>query len=320
MLKIGTVGTSAICAQMLDAIALVEGVECAAVSSRTLEKAQQFAQTHQIARSFSSLDELLASDIINTVYLASPNSLHTAQCLQAIAAGKHVICEKPLATTAAEAEAIFQAAREKGVFVFEAISTLYMPNFLRCEELVREVGPVKKLVCCYTQRSSRYGAYLRGEHINVFDPAMQGGCLNDLGVYAIHAVVRLLGRPKGVSYFPICGKNGIDLSGMLTLDYPNLKVEIFCAKNCDRGSNFLLQGISSAIRVDGPLNTFGQCSLEIAGKAQPFHFQDNSRRLTYELAAFRDAIEGNDIALFEEMADQSVVVSSVLERAHKNQK
>lgn len=320
MLKIGTVGTSAICAQMLDAIALVEGVECAAVSSRTLEKAQQFAQTHQISRSFPSFEELLASDSINTVYLASPNSLHVPQCLQAIAAGKHVICEKPLATTAAGAEAVFNAAREKGVFVFEAVSTLYMPNFLRCEELAKTLGPVKRLVCCYTQRSSRYGAYLRGEHINVFDPAMQGGALNDLGVYAVHAVVRLLGRPKGVSYFPICGKGGIDLSGMLTLDYPNLKAEIFCAKNCDRGSSFLLQGAASSLRVDGPLNTFGQCSLETAGKAQPFHLQDNGRRLTYELAAFRDAIENSDAALFKEMAAQSILVSSVLEQAHKNQK
>jgi predicted dehydrogenase len=305
---------------MLEAIALVEGVECAAVSSRSLSKAQALAQKHSIPLSFSSPDEMINSDHINTVYIASPNSLHASQCLQAIAAGKHVICEKPLATTAAEAEAVFQAARAKGVFVFEAVSTLYMPNFLRCQELMDTIGTVKRLVCCYTQRSSRYSAYLRGEHINVFDPAMQGGALNDLGVYALHAIVRLMGRPAGVTYFPILGREGIDLSGMLSLEYPDLKVELCCGKNCDRGSNFLLQGTHASIRVDGPLNTFGQCSLDTAGHSQPFHLQDNSRRLTYELIAFRDAIESHNTALFEEMAAQSVLVSSVLEQAHNNQR
>ncbi|MCD7838871.1 MAG: Gfo/Idh/MocA family oxidoreductase [Clostridiales bacterium] len=318
MLKIGTVGTGAITEQMLCAMAQVEGVECTAICSRSQERATQFAQNHQIPLAFDSLKKMVRSGDINTVYLASPNSLHAAQALQAIAAGKHVICEKPLATTAAKAKEVFQAAREKGVLVFEAVSTLYMPNFLRCAELVQEVGQVKKLVCSYTQRSRRYNAYLRGEHINSFDPEMEGGALNDLGVYAVHAVVRLLGRPHSATYFPIRGKNGVDVSGMLTLEYPDLKVEVFCAKNCNRGSSFLLQGSAATLRVDGPLNTFGQCSLDTAGRSQPFHLQDNDKRLCYELAAFRDAIDGGDKELFEQMAAQSIEVSSVLEQAHKN--
>ncbi|MCC8075201.1 MAG: Gfo/Idh/MocA family oxidoreductase [Clostridiales bacterium] len=318
MLKIGTVGTGAITEQMLRAMAQVEGVECAAVCSRSQERATQFAQNHQIPLAFISLEEMAQSSDINTVYLATPNSLHAAQALQAIAAGKHVICEKPLATTAAQAKEVFQAARARGVFVFEAVSTLYMPNFLRCAELMQEVGQVKNVVCSYTQRSSRYSAYLRGEHINAFDPEMEGGALNDLGVYAVHAVVWMLGRPHGVTYFPIRGKNGVDVSGMLTLDYPDLKVEIFCAKNCARGSSFLLQGTAATLRVDGPLNTFGQCSLDTAGRSQPFQLQDNDRRLCYELAAFREAIDGGDKDLFEQMAVQSIEVSTVLELAHKN--
>ncbi|MCD7821652.1 MAG: Gfo/Idh/MocA family oxidoreductase, partial [Clostridiales bacterium] len=147
MLKIGTVGTGAITEQMLRAMAQVEGVECAAICSRSQERATQFAQIHQIPLAYDSLAEMVKSSDINTVYLASPNSLHAAQALQAIAAGKHVICEKPLATTAAQAKEVFQAARARGVVLLEAVSTQYMPHFLRGAERGPPGGQGKNVVC-----------------------------------------------------------------------------------------------------------------------------------------------------------------------------
>lgn len=326
MLRIGTVGTNFITSQMLDAISRVEEVECTVVSSRRYEIAKALADPWGVAHIVPSFEELLTREDVDAVYLASPNALHVSQCLQAIRAGKHVICEKPLAVSEQQAQEVFQAARDQQRFVFEAISTLYMPNFLQCRVQLPRLGSIYSLTCRYTQYSSRLAAYLRGEPVNVFDPAMQGGALNDLGVYAIHAIVRLLGRPETVSYAPITGYNGVDLAGTLTMRYttPTATASVFCAKDRAAESGFSLDGEKGSIRQQGPLNAFANCTFclpEYQQQPQPLEGQPapvvpDAVRLTYELTAFRDAIAQNDTTLFEEMAAQSIAVAWVLEQAH----
>lgn len=322
MLRTGTVGTNFITAQMLDAMTRVEGVESTVVSSRRRETAQALAEQWGVPYIATSFEELLAREDVDAIYLASPNALHVPQCLQAVRAGKHVICEKPLAVSEQQAREVFQAAREHQRFVFEAISTLYMPNFLQCRVQLPHLGRLYGLTCRYTQYSSRLAAYLRGEPVNVFDPAMQGGALNDLGVYAVHAIVCLLGQPEAVHYAPITGYNGVDLAGMLTLRYPTLTASVFCAKDRAAESGLILDGEKGSLRQQGPLNAFANCTFCLPAYGQQPQALEGAAsvpdavRLSYELAAFRDAIAQKDTALFEEMAAQSIAVARVLEQAH----
>ncbi len=320
MLHIGTVGTNFITSQMLGAVAMTEGVECAVVSSRKRETAQAFADKHNIKDIAISLNELLDHKDIDTVYLASPNNLHVSQCLESVAAGKNVICEKPLAISEKEAQSVFEAARKKGVFVFEAISTLFMPDYQELRRTLPSLGNINSLNCRYTQRSSRLDAFMNGEHINVFDPAMQGGVLNDLGVYAVHAIVGLFGSPASVSYSPVLAKNGVDLAGSLFMRYPGFTARVFCAKDRDAGSGFIVDGECGSVIQSGPINSFINCELHSAEGAKPFSAHKNAiadeKRLSYELAAFRDAIQNHDIAFFDSMAEQSITTARVLELAH----
>ncbi len=320
MLRIGTVGTNFITSQMLGAVAMTEGAECMAVSSRRRETAQAFADRHDIKGIAVSLDELLGRGDIDTVYLASPNILHVSQCLESIAAGKNVICEKPLAISEEEAQSVFEAARGKGVFVFEAISTLFMPDYHELRRKLPSLGRVNSLSCRYTQRSSRLDAFVRGEQVNVFDPAMQGGVLNDLGVYAVHAIVGLFGSPVSVSYSPILAKNGVDMAGSLFMRYPGFTARVFCAKDRDAGSGFIIDGECGSISQSGPINSFVNCVMRSAEGVQPFSVHESpitdEKRLSYELAAFRDAIQGHDAAFFDRMAEQSIATARVLELAH----
>jgi len=307
---------------MLEAISKVKDAECTVVSSRKRENAQALADKHGIRNIEVSFEALLSRRDVDTIYLASPNSLHVRQCLESIAAGKNVICEKPLALSEREAREVFQAAREKGVFVFEAISTLFMPAYRELYAKIDSLGKPNALVCRYTQRSSRLDAFLRGEQVNVFDPAMKGGALNDLGVYAIHAIVGLLGSPKSVSYSPVFGENGVDLAGTLTMDYGAFKAEAFCAKDRDAGSSFRIDCEHGSISENGPLNSFSNCELQSAEGVNTISNQgdalNNSNQLVYELEAFQNAIQKKNQSFFELMARQSIVVAYVLEEAGKS--
>lgn len=317
MLKLGLVGTSAIAREMLSAIAGTDGIAAAALYSRSQEKAREFAREWRIPSYYTSYDAMLASDAIDTVYLASPNSLHFSQALAALRAGKHVLCEKPLSTVRAEVEQLFAEAEARGLFLFEAITPPYLPNVLRAKELLPELGRVREVRCTFAQYSSRYQAYLDGNVPNVFNPAFQGGVLNDLGVYPLHLLLTLFGAPDGVAYTPELGPNGVDLAGTLLLDYPAFRCTVFCSKKESLSCGCTIQGERGALQLMGALNECpGGGELRAGGGQVPFQLQDGRSRLCYELAAFRDAIEGGSRALYRKMKAQSILGASVLEAAH----
>lgn len=317
MLKLGIVGTSAIAREMLDAVAGTDGIAVAALCSRSQEKARELARERHIPAYYASYDAMLAWDGIDAVYLATPNSLHVSQALAALEAGKHVICEKPLCTVRGEAERLFAQAEARGRFLFEAITPPYLPNVLRAKELLPKLGQVTEVRCTFAQYSSRYQAYLDGNIPNVFNPAFQGGVLNDLGVYPLHLLLALFGPPEGISYAPELGPNGVDLAGTLWLDYPAFRCTVFCSKKESRPCGCTVRGERGTLQLAGALNECpGGGSLLTEGSEAPFQCQDGRSRLCYELAAFRDAIEGDDRALYRRMKARSILGASLLECAH----
>lgn len=320
MLRFGTVGTSAIMRLMQQAMVQVDGVECRAVYSRDLARGREFADSVGVAAVCADYNKLLAQEDIDAVYIASPNRFHAEQACLAMRAGKHVIVEKPAAVTGAEVRRMIDAARENGVFFFEAITTLFMPKYLQCRAFLPQLGTLRSAELCYAQYSSKYDAYLRGENPNIFNPAMRAGALNDMGVYCVHMAVDLFGMPEGVRYAPELGENGIDLAGELTLRYPNLTVRIVTAKNANLGSGCRVEGERGFFAEDGPMNDFGVCSAALDGMEIKIDAAHAENRMVYELARFRDAIEARDEAFFARMARQSLMVAEILERAHGSEK
>ena len=316
MLRFGTVGTSAIMRLMQQAMAQVDGVECRAVYSRDLARGREFADSVGVPAVCTDYDTLLAREDIDAVYIASPNRFHAEQVCRAMRAGKHVIVEKPAAVTGAEVRQMIDTAREKGVFFFEGITTLFMPKYLQCRVLLPQLGAIQSAELCYAQYSSKYDAYLRGENPNIFNPAMQAGALNDMGVYCIHMAVDLFGMPESVRYAPELGENGIDLAGEMTLTYQDLTVRIVTAKNANLGSGCRVEGERGFFAEDGPINDFGVCSAALDGAEVEINAPHAENRMIYELARFRDAIEVRDEEFFARMAKQSLMVAEILERAH----
>ena len=317
MLRFGTVGTSAIMRVMQQAMALTDGVECRAVYSRDAARGRAFADSVGVETVCTDFDALLAREDVDAVYIASPNRFHAEQACRAMRAGKDVIVEKPAAVTRAQVQQMRDTARENGAFFLEAITTLFMPNYQKCQALLPRLGKLRSAELCYAQYSSKFDAYLRGENPNIFNPAMQAGALNDMGVYCVHMAVDLFGAPVSVRYVPELGENGIDLAGELTLTYPNLTVRIVTAKNANLGSGCRVEGERGFFSERGPINDFGACSAALDGAAVDFGPPQAENRMVYELARFRDAIETRDRDFFERMARQSLIVADFLERAHR---
>ncbi len=209
-----------------------------AVASRDLERARAYAAGRSIPRTYGSYDALLADPEIDVVYISLPNSLHAEWAVRAAQAGKHVLCEKPLAITAAEVDAIAAAARANGVQVAEAFMYRHHPQTLRVQELVAG-GALGEI---WLVRGSFSFNLSREEDVRL-SPDLLGGSLWDVGCYPVSYARTVLGRePRQVLGWKVDGPSGVDLSFAGTL---------------------LFDG--AAAQVDSGFRSAGRSSVEIVG-------------------------------------------------------
>jgi predicted dehydrogenase len=186
LLRIGTLGSSRISAPaLIEPAASVPEVTVAAVAARDKSRADAFALRHGIPKAYGSYEDLLADPDIDAIYNPLPNSRHGPWTLRAIAAGKHVLCEKPFASNADEAAQVADAAAGSGLVVMEAMHYRYHPLMRRLSELVAELGPVRHIQC-WTSFAIADPDDIR------YDFDRGGGALMDGGCYAIDCL-RLLG-------------------------------------------------------------------------------------------------------------------------------
>ena len=165
-----------------------------AVASRSAERAQQFAATHGIPRSYDSYELLVADPDVDVVYIAAPHTEHRRLALLAIAAGKHVLVEKPIGVSAAEAQDIADAARAAGVFAMEAMWSRFLPQTTIIARLLAD-GALGELRTASADFGFPANPDPQGRHLN---PALGGGGLLDIGVYTIWFDTFALGDPSSI--------------------------------------------------------------------------------------------------------------------------
>ncbi len=187
----------------------------AAVGSRSLENAQAFAKDFQVPHVFGSYEDLVASDEVDAIYVASPHSHHHAHALLALAAGKPVLVEKAFARNAAEALDVFATAERQGLFAMEAMWTRFLPATALVHEVINsgEIGEVVSVIADHGQRLDFDPA---GRLLN---PALAGGALLDLGVYPVAYAHDLLGAPVSVTAKGRLTDTGVDGQVSLVLEY-----------------------------------------------------------------------------------------------------
>ncbi len=311
-MKIATIGTGSIVEGFIDAVNQVEGAQCVGVYSRNFETGKTLADKFGISNVFTDLDEMLKSEEIDFIYVASPNSLHFEHTRKALENNKHVICEKPFTSTLKETEELVKLAKDKNLFLFEAITVIHMPNFTLLKEQVKRLGKVKLIQTSYTQYSSRYDLFKNGQTPNVFNPAFSGGALMDLNIYNIHFVVSLVGQPNEVKYFPNLHENGIDTAGVLILKYPDLICECTAAKDVHGINSAQIHGENGFINIKNGANGMQEFTIYINGELETFNIQDKANRMYYETHSFYEMYKNNEIEKCHQLLDHTRSVMKVL--------
>lgn len=250
MIRIATIGTSMITEMFADAVNATPGIELAVAYSRDADRAAAFARTIGAPASESDLDALLQRDDVDAVYVGTPNAAHAVPVRAALQAGVHVFVEKPAVPTAAEFETIVAEADAAGVVLFEGMRNVYDPGFARIRELLPQLGVIRRASFVYAKRSSRYDLVLAGERVNIFDPALAGGAVLDLGVYPIAAMVALFGEPQSVTAMSVTISSGADGAGAALLAYPGMVADVSYSKISTAFRANEIQGEDGTLLID----------------------------------------------------------------------
>ena len=316
-LCLGTIGSGSIVHTILDQVNVTDGIRLTAVYSRMEEKGKQLAAEYGAGRVYTDLDAFLADEEINTVYIASPNLLHYEQTRKALLAGKHVICEKPFCTKADQARELTALAKEKRLFLADAVPTAYLPNLEVLKRELPKVGKVRLVLGNYSQYSSRYDLVLQGEVPNVFNPEYGGGCLMDINFYNVYLNAALFGKPMSSVYYPNrCGELA-DTSGVLIMQYDGFVSSSAGAKDTWGVNYFQIEGEKGHIYIRDGSNGLAEIRVVTKDSEETFDQQDNPEWRFYEVQKLTECMLAGDYEAVYGRLDVMIHVIEILEEARK---
>lgn len=322
-MKLGILGAGMIVRDFLTFAHKVENLELVGICA-TPEEAEVvngLAQQNDIAFSYTDFNEMLINPEIDTIYVAVPNHLHYQFTKKALEVGKHVICEKPFTSNLEEARELAAMAREKQLFLFEAVSTRFLPNVLKMKELLPKLGKIKIFSANYSQYSSRYDAFKKGETLPAFDPQKAGGALMDLNIYNINLVVTLFGSPQKVDYQANI-ERGIDTSGVLILDYGTFKFVGIAAKDCKAPIVTNIQGDQGCLVIDSSANIVDRFTLLMnqasgSGLGETYDENCGKHRMQHEFEAFIKIVASGDDVRADELLEITLMTMDVQTKARQ---
>jgi predicted dehydrogenase len=247
-LRLGILGCANIARQFVRDAAPSPALRIVAVASRRAETAAAFAADHGIARHHGSYEALLADAEVDAIYLPLPNSLHAPWAIKAAGAGKHVLCEKPLALGRDEAQAMFDAARRHGVMLLEAFPYYFQPQTGVMMALLQggAIGAVRSV-------QASFGFTLSNPQGNIrLQPELGGGALLDAGSYPLSLIRLAMGRaPQRVLADASWADSGVDVSLMATLHYADgRRAQLSCAMDAANHRRATIVGSRGTIETE----------------------------------------------------------------------
>lgn len=316
-LRMGTIGSGSIVHTILDNVKAVDGIRLTTVYSRTEEKGRQLAAEYGADRVYTDLDAFLGDPEMNVVYIASPNLLHYEQAKKALLAGKHVICEKPFCTKAEQAKELTALAKEKKLFLADAVPTAYLPNLEVLKRELVKVGRVKLVLGNYSQYSSRYDLVLKGEVPNVFNPKYAGGCLMDINFYNVYLSTALFGKPLASVYYPNRYGELADTSGVLIMQYDGFVSSLAGAKDTWGVNYFQIEGEKGHIYIRDGSNGIAEVRVVTKDSEETFNLQENPEWRFYEVQKLTEYMLSGDYEAVYGRLDVMIDVIEILEDARK---
>ncbi len=215
-LRVGVIGLGSIFHRVMKGFDNAENCELYAVAARDGERAKREAERYGAKLYFDSYEKLAACPEVDLVYIATPHSLHHSQTLMCLENGKHVLCEKAFAKNDAEAAEMRDMAREKGLFLMEAMWTRFMPAMRCLKQMIDEgkLGAIKHIAADFSYASSFDPAS------RIYAPELCGGALMDVGIYPLSIAAMLTGKePVAVQTKCVKAPTGVDARTVMQIEY-----------------------------------------------------------------------------------------------------
>ena len=325
-IRFGVIGTNFITDWVIAGAKQDERFELVAVCSRTQERANEFAAKYDIPYTFTSLEEMAASPLIDAVYIATPNYLHASQSILCMKHGKHVLCEKPMASNAYEVKQMIAASRQYGVTLMEAMKPTLTPNFRVLREALPKAGVIRRYFASYCQYSSRYDKFKERIVLNAFKPELSNGAMMDIGVYTVYPMVVLFGRPNKISASGVVLSTGTDGQGAVNFEYEGMNATVLYSKIANSSlpteiegedGNFMLDKINQINRV-----TWQARPVASSGKGPLTPVEDISAvtdkdEYYYEVAEFINLVQAGKLESEVNSHENSLITIEIIDEVRR---
>lgn len=264
------------------------GANLMAVGSRDINRSKEFAKQFGADKAFGSYEDLAKAPEIDVIYIASPHTSHFEHTMLCLENGKNVLCEKPMAMNSRELEIMIKKAKEKNLFLMEAIWTLFLPSYRKFRELITDgtIGDIK-----FIQADFGLLAPENPSH-RIRNKELGGGSLLDIGIYPVFLALDIAGIPEEISSKGILSKTGIDENCSMIFNYPskNITANLFSTILSQTPVEALVCGTKGRVKLNSMWHIPTSVEIFVNGKTNVLSFKENDFGYKYEIAEVNKCI------------------------------
>ena len=309
----GIIGTGNIASKFAEGLSAIDDAALVAVGSRSLNTADAFAKQFGVPRAHASYEALVNDPEVDVIYISSPHPMHKENALLCLNAGKPILCEKPFTLNARDTEDVVNVARQKGLFLMEAMWTRFLPTVVKVRELLQagEIGEIRMV-------TADFGFRFDGddEH-RLLNPHLGGGALLDVGIYPVSFASMVYGaQPAKIDTQVVLGHTGVDELGAMLFQYENGQMaNLYTTLQIDTPQEATIVGTEGRIRLDSPFWSGEIVNLSKPGKGDDvMHFPMNGNGYNYEASEVGKCLRAGKLESDIMPLDESIEIMHTMDK------
>ncbi|MEE2773011.1 MAG: Gfo/Idh/MocA family oxidoreductase [Bacteroidota bacterium] len=314
-IKWGIIGLGKIAGKFAGDLQKVEEAILYGVASRNMEKAEEFKEDFHAEKAFGSYEAILKDEEVDVIYVATPHVYHAEITKDCLHHGKAVLCEKPFAMNRSQVEEMIALAKEKNIFLMEALWTKFLPHFKAVEETIKtgKYGKIKAIKADFGFKAD-YNPEKR-----LFNKDLGGGSLLDIGIYPVFLAHHFLGMPDSVQAEAIIGKTGVDERCDIRFHYNNgTSAELFSTLQEDSGTTAEIELENGKITMHSRFHEPTSAQFEIDGKMEIRNYGVTTKGYNFEAEHVTKMLQQgkkeSDIMSFQDSLELISLLDSIREK------
>jgi len=310
----GILGAGKIAGKFVQDLATVNGAVLYAVASRSMDKAEEFAEKHKVKNFYASYLELVEDENIDVIYVATPHTFHFEHSMLCLEHNKAVLCEKPFGINFEQVETMISKAKQKNIFLMEALWTQFLPHFQFVMDLLesKEYGDLLGL-----EADFGFNAPFDAEK-RIYNKELGGGSLMDVGIYPVFLALSLLGNPEEITAEARIGSTGVDENCTVKLSYSNgAKALLYSAITETTPTTATLKFEKAMLIINSRFHEPSSVSIETNGKLETKEFPVTTHGYNFEAAHVQKMLDENRTESNLMTFEKSKKLISILDRIRK---